>query len=536
MDAILKKLLVFSLVLILAGPVLSQEAPGPNFLSTDSAATSVYFNQHPLRYRLSHEMMSMQGEPNLGILGIGADFFIVDRLPNFYLSLNSYSAVLGKRPGLITFGTGAGYVQPLFNSPFSLDFGVYIGGGGGGGAPDGGGLITREHLNLSYKLRNFSVFMGYSRLDFPTGDMGSHNFNAGISLSSLFRTAQVSRTNAAPDDYLDPELKRSKSRINISGQNYLKFAGSPTFQNELPTPGEGDVYLLGVEVDQFFHEKWYAALKLHGAVAGGIDGYMSYLVGLGVEHPIGSGRLLLDAQLLAGPSGGGNVATGGGGIIQGALGLRARLGDSYSIKAGLGQTFSPGGQFRGTFLELALAKNFQFISSNKVLLPEQERETVYGLGPEHFLHRFGFEIKNRTYFSPKLIDKNGYPYDRAFQLLGFQISKIIHKNFDVSGATYWAYQGSYGAYAEGLLGLGYRSEISPGWTFRAQLLGGAAGGGGIDLGSGLVFQYSAGLMRSLSENWGFALGVGQMQGVRGNFKPYFVDAGIAYRFSQLEQR
>src|SRR5690554_4972945 len=498
--------------------------------SQDVSAQSVTFKQRPLRFRASYETLKMKNEPNLGMLGLGADFFIVDKLPNFYLSLNSYSAIVGERPGLITFGTGAGYIKPLFNSPLLFDVGLYLGGGGGGGAPDGGGLITRGHLNLVLQLGNASVFGGYSRLDFPTGEMGSHNFNIGLSLSSVFRPAHfVGETAPKPDGFESP-INKSKFRINISAQNYLKFAGIPTFQNEFPAPGEGEIYLLGVELDQFFYENWYAALKLHGAVAGGIDGYMSYLVGLGYEQPLGSDRFLLDAQLLAGPSGGGNVATGGGAIVQGALGFRAALGTSYSIKAALGQTLSPGGSFNGSFLELGLGKSFHFISS------QNGGEGRYSMRPTDRSHQFGFEIQNRTYFSPDLLDKNGNPYDKAFNLLGFQLSKRIHRNFDVLGATYWAYQGSYGAYAEGLLGLGYRQGISDDWMFRAQVLAGAAGGGGINLGSGMVFQYSAGMERLLNDKWGLTFGVGQMRGIRGNFMPIFADLGIGYRFTKIESK
>lgn len=490
-------------------------------LHQEGWAQQVTFKERPLRFRTSYEKLQMQGEPNLGMLGLGADFFIVDRLPNFYLSLNSYSAIVGKRPGLITFGTGLGYLQPLFNSPLALDAGIYVGGGGGADAPDGGGLITRGHVNLNYRIKNVSVFGGYSRLDFPTGAMGSHQVHVGLALSSVFRTAHpvLNRVSAQPasSETVQTEKERfivSPFRATIAGQNYLG----------------GDIYLLGVELDQFFHQHWYAALKLHGAVAGGIDGYMSYLVGLGYEYPLLRDRLLFNTQLVAGPSGGGTVNTGGGGIVQGSLGLRAGLGSSYDLKAGLGYTYSPRGTFHGTFLEVGVGKSFQFISSREI------SERPYTLDAADLLHKFGFEIMNRTYFSPDLTNKSGQPYDRTFNLLGFRFSKRFHPNFDFLGATYWAYQGSYGAYAEGLLGLGYRQGIGAGWEFGAQLLGGAAGGGDIDLGDGLVFQYSAGLTRKLGTQWDIGLGVGQMQGIKGNFRPIFTDIGFGYRFSKAERK
>lgn len=518
-------------------------------ISGHLAAQQITFKKRTLSFRTSYERLKMNGEPDLGMVGIGADLFFVDRLPNFYLTLNSYSAILGTRPGLITFGTGAGYVQPLFRSRFSLDAGLFVGGGGGGGAPDGGGLITRGHFNLSYNWKNVSVFGGYSRLDFPTGDMGSNNLNLGIAITSVFHT--VHRSSEIPNEHLNernarhgkhPPLKKSKIRATLVGLRYVGFADSPTMSTQYPElsgaplrspdSGEGAIHLIGIELDKFFHEKWYAALKLHGAVAGGIDGYMSYLIGLGFEQPLGTPYLRMDAQLLAGPSGGGGVASGGGGTLQAAVALRARLGNTHELKASLGQTVAPGGSLNGTFLELGFSKSFHFLA------PEGRgaERTPYLMKPDEQLHHFGMELKNRTYFSaPDLPDKNGVPYERSFNLLGFQLSKRINGNLNLLGATYWAYQGSYGAYAEGLVGLGYRYPFASGWNLRAQVLGGAAGGGGIDLGNGPVIQYSAGLARALGTNWGIFLEGGQMRGLQGNFKPYFLDVGLIYRFSQLSR-
>ncbi|MCE5205968.1 MAG: hypothetical protein LLF80_07705 [Porphyromonadaceae bacterium] len=505
---------------------------GPLVIGQESDGREVNLIKQPLRLRSSYELLKMSSEPDLGMLGMGADFFIVDKLPNLYFTIHTYSAIVGKRPGLITFGTGAGYIQPLFRSPLSLDAGIFVGGGGGGGASDGGGLITRLHLDLSYSMKHVSVFGGYSRLDFPTGDIGGSSFNVGLTLSTLFSTARRSGSASMAEDYEDSLDKESIFRVQVTGQNYINFAGRPTFPSNVPAPGGGEISLVGIELDHFFHKKWYAALKLHGAMAGGIDGYMSYLVGLGFEQALGTDRLTLDTQLLAGPSGGGGIASGGGGTIQGSVGLRALLGNAYGIKASIGQTITPGGDFNGTLLELGLSKNFQFASA-----ANDRRKTAYRLKDTDRLHEFGFELLNRTYYSSaNSVDKNGRPYDRTFNLIGFIVSKKLNHNFDILGATNWAYQGSYGAYAEGLLGLRYRYEWTPSWQFRAQVLGGAVGGGGIDLGSGLVFQYSAGLVRQMSQNWGITIDTGQMAGVKGNFKPLFTDIGIIYKFATIQNR
>lgn len=491
----------------------------------------ITLKKHRYRLRSGYESLKMTGEPDLGMVGIGADLFIEDRLPNFYLTLNSYSAIIGRRPGLISFGTGVGYLQPLFNSSLALDAGVFIGGGGGGGAPDGGGLITRGHLNLAYTWNNISIFGGYSRLDFPTGEMGSNNFNAGITILSSFHTVHQSNSNLIEASGISLErasaLRQSKTRGSLLGLQYLELAEGSIQDDQLTEDREiGSIRLIGIELDHFLHRRMYAALKLHGAVTGGIDGYMSYLVGLGVEQPLGTERLLLDAQFLAGPSGGGKVASGGGGTVQGALALRANLSKAYQLKASVGKTLAPGGGLNGTFLELGLSKNFDF----QIPADHSLDSLSYRMKKGERLHAFVLEIQNRTYLSPDRPDKSGYQYDRYFNLLGFLLAKRITDNFSILGASYWAYQGSYGAYAEGLLGLEYKYPLTPSFCIRAQVLGGAAGGGGIDVGNGLVFQYNAGLHKTIRRTWGLSLSGGRMQSVEGNFHPFFIDLGVNYQF------
>lgn len=488
-------------------------------------AQDVEFKKQKINYKLSYEMLQMKSEKDIGMIGIGADLFVFEKLPNLYITLNSYSAMTGQRPGLISFGMGVGYLQPFFDERISLDTGIFVGGGGGGGAPDGGGLITRGHLNLAYNFNQFSVFAGYSRLDFPTGDMGGNNLNFGITLHSIFDAANHSTVSSS--EFIE-KLRTSRFRINLLGMRYMHFSEGP-FGPDNNSKAE-NIQLVGVEIDKFLTDKFYAALKLNGAVTGGIDGYMNYLIGLGFEQPLGTKKLTLDAQLLGGPSGGGNIDSGGGATLQGGIGLRAHLGNEFELKANVGHSYAPGGNFSGTFLEFGLSKNFNFLS------PQDDKKGIYKLKKEEKIHGFGLELMNRTYFSPRKFDKNNRKYDEFFNLIGFQASKDLGEHFRALGSTYWAYQGSYGAYAEGWLGLQYTYPFAKDWNANAQFLGGAAGGGGISLGSGLAFQYGLGISKEFNDNWGIFLSGGKMQGLKGNFKPYFIDLGLKYSFRQVAKK
>src|SRR5690606_16797827 len=249
-------------------------------------AQTVQFIPHKVKPKLSFEVLQMDNEQDLGMLGIGADFHLFEKVPDLYITLNSYSAVTGNRPGLISIGTGLGYTQQLFDSNFYLDTGAFVGGGGGASAPDGGGLITREHLNLLYQYKNLGVFAGYSRMDFPTGNMGSNNFNFGITLSSPFEVAH--RVDKS-DSVSNQGFLKSRSRVNLHGKQYIHFTDGPSQKN---------IRLVGIEIDKFIGERFYGALKLSGAISGGVDGYMNLLVGLGFQQNLWSNNFAVDARIL----------------------------------------------------------------------------------------------------------------------------------------------------------------------------------------------------------------------------------------------
>ena len=107
----------------------------------------------PNRVRLSWETVSMSTEADLGFVGIGFDLFhLVKNANTIYVGVNSYSAVTGIRPGLITLGMSAGWSPQLTKSGLFLDVGGFLGGGGGGGADDGGGLSSEDMRKLTYPL------------------------------------------------------------------------------------------------------------------------------------------------------------------------------------------------------------------------------------------------------------------------------------------------------------------------------------------------------------------------------------------------
>ena len=480
------------------------------------------------RMRLSGETMTMVGEPNIGMVGIGYDVFgIVKKHPSIYLGVNSYSAMTGERAGIFSFGVSAGVKKRFFRTSLFYDLGVYVGGGGGGGAPDGGGLIIRPHVEFEHNLSKIlALRAGLAKIDFPTGTISSTHFSFGLVIDGSF---YLTSEKVNKDYEVFEDFKKSTYRISLVNTIYDSFKGKVVEGNPIGyTPGT-KIKLIGIQFDKFFTPNFYASLEFNGAYAGGVDGYMSYFIGGGMSLPIIKNRLFYDLRLLAGPSGGGAVATGGGASFQVETGLGIQFFKDYQLKVVAGKTFAPGGSLDAFHYDVVLGKTIEVFGG----VSDKNKANFNVKSDDLHLQDYSFSTFNRTYFPPNLLDKSNIKYDHSFNLIGFEVAKRLNDHFSLVGSTVWAYQGSYGAYGEGWLGMIAHQELKNDWEINGKLMVGAGGGGGISLGSGLLSQYTAGVEKKVSEGVSLFTNVGRFQPLKGNFNPIILDVGVKLNLGQL---
>ncbi len=477
----------------------------------------------PNRYRTSWETVNMNEERDLGFVGIGFDIFnLISKSSNIYLGISSYSTMKGNRPGLITFGVSGGWQTQLFKKKLYLDLGGFIGGGGGGGADDGGGLILRPHIFLEKRIGNIGFNAGVSSINFPTGKIRGSQFNFGISLNgnSDFKVEALQENIR-----IDSNPTNNAFRIAIVGTIYSNSGERSTSNDTNRNAG-----LIGIQIERNFTPHWYGIFKTSGAIYGDIDGYMSILAGAGRSFTIISDRSYFETRILIGPSGGGEVKSGGGATTQAEFGLSFPLRKGYDLKLMGGKTWSPWGDFETNHIELSIGKKIEFLSTpskNKELITYKVHSRDYNI------NRMAFTVFNRTYFSPRDIDKNGLTYLSSFQLIGFEAQKYLTEHLRIHGGSFWAYQGDYGAYAEGLLGATYSFPVFSNWEFLIKGSFGAGGGGGINLGSGLLFQFGLGVEKSINYWLNANLHFGKLIPLEGNFIPNSLDIGIKLNVSQI---
>jgi hypothetical protein len=91
-----------------------------------------------------------------------------------------------------------------------------------------------------------------------------------------------------------------------------------------------------------------------------------------------------------------------------------------------------------------------------------------------------------------------------------------------------AYKGEAGAYMTGLVGVGTQRSWGGAWFAEAEALMGAAGGGGLATGGGLVGQLNVGLGYRLSKQLSVMGTVGTMTALGGDFKAKVLGLGLVY--------
>jgi len=136
-------------------------------------------------------------------------------------------------------------------------------------------------------------------------------------------------------------------------------------------------------------------------------------------------------------------------------------------------------------------------------------------------------VINQTYLS-----KNSQ--GDQINLIGFKIDRYIYKDTYISGEALGAYSGKAGGYAVGLLGLGRRFVFNKYFNAFAELLFGGAGGGGVNVGGGFIYQPMVGIEYTPKSNLGIQLSFGKTKSISGNLDTNTLDIGFSYKFKTVE--
>ena len=454
----------------------------------------------PASARIGYETITLPGDERLGLVGLA---YLVQARPGLCLGPAVYGAASGQRGGFFTIGAEAALCTPLVG-PLNLQAGLYVGGGGGAAAPVGGGLMLRPYANLLWDFGPFRAGVSVSSVSFPNGDIDSSQVGVVFDMPMSFAYLPVG--TAMPARLGPTRSGMGFDRMLAVGGVYRPRGGSLGTSG---TPLPSNIGYVGARAETFLWPDVYVGLEANGAASGGVDGYAEILGSVGAEFPLGDGSITLGGRLAFGMGGGGDMPMGGGLLGKAAVDLSVPLSRDFSLGVEAGWASAPQGDFSAPFASLAL---------------RWALDPLPGVAPVPVRQEWSAGVEMYT----DAARKDGG--SRSMQNVSFKYTRFVGPALYLTGQVQSAYQGGAGAYTAGLFGVGGQWRFEPDLLAGAEMLAGAAGGGGVDTGGGAIVKPMVYVGAQLGKPLSLRLGAGWIKAFDGELSSPVVDLTLTFAF------
>lgn len=478
----------------------------PPFALADSDGNtplSDILKSRPTYTRLGFEKLTLPGNESMGMVGGNYLFQVA---PEIYAGPAAYGALTGNRGGFFTGGGELVWRKPIF-SQFYTETGVYVGGGGGGSAAVGGGLMLRPYVGLSWKANQVGVGISASQVRFPNGHIKSNQFGVTVSLDDKFIYSAPSAIGSLVST--DGRGGVGFDRVAVITGVYRPKSGVTDLTGHAYP---GSIGYAGFRMDQHISENLFWGIESGAAIRGGSDGYAEILGTLGLEYPLIKDRVTFGSRLALGMGGGGRVSVGGGALAKAGVYTKVQLSKATYAAIEGGVVSAPNGGFRARYANVQLGMDLDYapFESSK----RRVQGTEWSLSTEHYI---------------AAARNNGARQN--LDALGMKIDHAIGDNAYFSAQAHSAYKGNAGGYSVGLVGLGLSTpKTSQGISGAAELLVGAAGGGGVSTQGGAVMQLMSYARLDLNNSMRAKLGLGRIRSRQGELNSTIVDLSLGIPF------
>ncbi|MEN9659824.1 MAG: hypothetical protein RL571_3289 [Pseudomonadota bacterium] len=460
-------------------------------------------NQNPAAFKLGFETITLPNDENMGMIG---GSYLIETLPGLYLGPAAYGAITGERGGFFTGGAEITYRLPI-NNCLSVDSGIYLGGGGGGAAGVGSGLMLRPHIDLLWDFGGIRAGISASEVRFPSGHFNSRQLGLMLSFDDSFSYSDASRIG----QYLS-----SSTRSGVGFDRIAIVAAQSKPQGDVKTttgaPAPDSTSYAGFLMTQALANGWLWGVEAAGAVKGESDGYAEVLGTFGWEYAFNP-SLRAGTRASLGMGGGGAVDTGGGGLGKAAIFGTYQLNRDLDLTLETGVSKAFDGSFSARYASLQLGMALDHPHASTDILSRIE----------------GWEWDASVQQYTRASRRDGSK--RSMQNIGFKLNRHIDDGFYLSGQAHSALGGGAGGYSVGLVGAGWESpEVLGKLRLSAEMLIGAAGGGGVDSDGGAIMQPMAYASYPIAKNWQIKAGAGVVKSFKGELNSPVLDLSLGYRF------
>ena len=496
---ILALTLFATLACAIAGTAAAQDVP--------AVATTPSLASPSSHFRVGFERVRFGDDAR--IVGLVGTSYLIDvaELPGVAVGPAVYGAVSGSRGGFFALGGEAAWRRRLIG-PVGTEIGIFAGGGGGAGAPAGSGFMLRPHADLVWDLGGAAIGISLSRVNFSGGRIGSNQLGLVFNASSDFRFVPAERIG-------EPAIGGGRAgfgfdRVQFVGGVYRTPAGK-TLGDGSPLPRT--ISIVGMRAEQSWGSHAFWGLEANRAGRGGVGGYAEFLGTAGAETEIVRDTVTVGGRVGLGMAGGGGVSTGGGFLAKAGAYAIVRLGNDLGLALEGDYARAPNGNFRAVQASAALV--WALDGPERSGRPAQPSRTDFSVGAERFR-------------APRNGGNSGSG-ERSLSAVVLKLDRYLSPNFYVSGRASSAAAGDASGYAGAALGAGWMQPLGARIHVGAELLAGAAGGGGVD-GRGLLVQPRVYAGVQVTPSIALRAGAAHVKALDGRLSSNVADVSVAFTY------
>ncbi len=282
----------------------------------------------------------------------------------------------------------------------------------------------------------------------------------------------------------------------------------------------------------FKKDGWYRGLGIYSAVTGKRGGFFTGGLEFGSQYQL-TPRLRVNASGFIGGGGGGAAPQGGGLMLREALSLEyIRGGWAYGI--GVSAVQFPNGEIESEQLFLGVSHDFKTLFTPMDYDLAGFRDSLKGVLASEYrvgLDRYRLSAQIKQYQpSGNSLMTTGLPHPDNMGLVGAKLQYFLSEKYYSGVVTYGAHGGGTDGFAQVALIAGVEYPIARLHAVSAELNLGAAGGGRVDTGGGVIVAGEVGWRYTLTSAITFGVEAGYITAPDGEFSASSISLSMGYNY------
>lgn len=442
-----------------------------------------------------------------------------------YAGAAFHFATTGDQGGLFTLGAELGFNQKIYKNLY-VDGNFHFGGGGGYRIYINDGAFINSNIGLQYKKNNYSFGIQHSYINFYTGAIEDNTVSFFVEIPSVLRFTDYKNAhkkfitnNVSKDNFWKKPAVKNAQQIRF---DFFKPIGAS--KKDDGSDLNETLYLVGFEYQKYVNDNTFLFAHTDAVYKGLRAGFMDLFVGAGY-HPYQSKYINLFTKLGIGAAGG-RIAREGGATIYPSAGIDLKLTNSIALSGHAGYYRALDGNFEAYTTGFGI-KYFGLNGGTES--SSEEKSTIFKTSG------ININLQNQTYFSVAKTDDLDAALTVDLQLLALQVKYDVFKNIYLIGEAGFAYGGRSGGYANGLIGLGAKTNpfLNKKINLFVDVMAGAGGGAGVDTDEGIVVRPTLGINYNIVNNVSLFASGGKFISPFGNVDATNINIGLSFNFATL---